>query len=67
MGSTNITNGKCIDITWTRKSDKAQTKYFDADGNEIVLNPGTTWVQVCQQSKADKNKFYATVEEFKSK
>lgn len=50
-----ITNGKCIDITWSRKSESAKTRYYDSEGNEIVLNPGKTWVAICQDSYADKN------------
>lgn len=41
-----ITNGKCIDIKWSKKSRTEQTKYYDSQGNEIVLNPGQTWIQI---------------------
>lgn len=49
-----ITKGKAIDITW--KKDEVNTEepfanenfgvthYYDADGNEITLNQGKTWV-----------------------
>lgn len=50
-----ITGGKAIDITWTRESASARTRYYDPNGNEIVLNPGTTWVAIAENSKAGKN------------
>lgn len=50
-----ITNGKCIDITWSRESESGKTRYYDSEGVEITLNPGKTWVEICQDSYADKN------------
>ncbi len=47
-----ITNGKCIDITWTRESESGKTRYYDTDGNEIVLNQGVTWVEIAQDTYA---------------
>ena len=41
-----ITNGKGIDIKWSKKSRNSKTYYYDEKGNEIVLNPGVTWIQV---------------------
>ncbi|MDQ2087294.1 DUF3048 domain-containing protein [Herbivorax sp. ANBcel31] len=41
-----ITNGKYIEITWSKSSRTDKTKYFDEDENEILLNPGQTWVQI---------------------
>ena len=41
-----ITNGKGIDIKWSKKSRNSKTYYYDKNGKEIVLNPGTTWIQV---------------------
>jgi len=39
-----ITQGKAIPITWKGGLEYEPTSYYDADGNEIVLNPGKTWV-----------------------
>lgn len=61
-----ITNGKCIDITWSKESDTAPTRYYDKDGKEIVLNQGKTWVAVTQDSYSDRNVIYATLEEYES-
>lgn len=47
-----ITNGKVIDITWSKDSSEAQTHYFDTSGKEITLNQGKTWVCIIQNDKA---------------
>lgn len=39
-----ITGGKAIPITWSKQDDIYPTKYFDQDGNEIVLNTGKTYI-----------------------
>ncbi len=40
-----FTNGKVIEGTWSRyDGDGTPAKYFDKDGNEIVVNQGKTWI-----------------------
>lgn len=39
-----ITGGNAIPITWEKGMDTEITKYCDADGNEIVLNTGKTYI-----------------------
>lgn len=41
-----ISNGKYINIKWSKKSRTEPTKYTDSEGNDIKLNPGQTWVQI---------------------
>lgn len=41
-----ISQGKCVPIVWEKESAEAQTMYYTADGKELVLNPGLTWVEV---------------------
>jgi hypothetical protein len=41
-----VTLGKAVKIKWSKESRNAPSKYTDEKGNEIVLNPGQTWVQV---------------------
>ncbi|SDZ20010.1 Protein of unknown function [Proteiniborus ethanoligenes] len=41
-----ITNGKCINITWKKKSLEDKTTYYNEDGDEIKFNPGITWIQL---------------------
>lgn len=45
-----ISNGKYIEIKWSKKSRTEQTKYTDTEGKEILLNPGQTWVQITPTS-----------------
>ena len=42
-----ITNGKAIPITCTKTSRSGQTVYKDLDGNEIDVNDGKTFIQIC--------------------
>lgn len=50
-----LTNGKCINITWTRDSEYDITHYYDENGQELILNPGKTWVEIVQDNYADQN------------
>ena len=42
-----ITNGKAIEITCEKKSRSGQTVYKDMEGNEIEVNDGKTFIQIC--------------------
>jgi len=42
-----ITNGKAIKIKCKKSSRNAQTVYTDLDGNEIQVNDGNTFIQIC--------------------
>lgn len=42
-----ITNGKAQKIKCNKESREAQTKYVDLEGNEINVNDGNTWINVC--------------------
>ena len=42
-----ITNGKVIPITCNKTSRKGQTVYKDLEGNEIKVNDGKTFIQIC--------------------
>ena len=42
-----ITNGKVIEITCDKESRSGQTVYRDLDGNEINVNDGKTFIQIC--------------------
>jgi len=41
-----VTNGKVIDINWSKPSRTEKTTYTTKDGKELVLNPGNTFVQI---------------------
>ncbi|MBD5551876.1 MAG: DUF3048 domain-containing protein [Lachnospiraceae bacterium] len=42
------TKGKMIPITWSKASNNEPTRYYDTNGNEIVLNTGKTYIAVAQ-------------------
>ena len=42
-----ITNGKAIKITCEKTTRSSQTVYKDENGNEIDVNDGNTFVQIC--------------------
>lgn len=44
-----ITDGKAIEITWEKDSEKSKT-YFYYNDEEIILNPGNTWIQVINKN-----------------
>lgn len=41
-----VSRGVRVPITWSKASADDETKYYTADGQELVLNPGLTWVEV---------------------
>lgn len=43
-----ISNGKYIDITWSKNSKASKTIYYDLNDEEIILNPGITWIQIVE-------------------
>jgi hypothetical protein len=61
-----VSNGKAIDITWTCSADGSVTHYYDADGNEIELNQGKTWVEITDLDYADRNVIYATYSDYEA-
>lgn len=38
--------GKCIKGSWERISDDDKTIFYDSIGNQILLNPGNTWIHI---------------------
>ena len=42
-----ITNGKAIKIKCEKSTRNSQTKYVDLQGNEIKINDGNTWINIC--------------------
>ena len=62
-----ITNGKAIDITWKKASETVPTKYYDSNGNEIMLNQGKTWVCIMPNDRAADTVVYGTSAEFESR
>ncbi|SFH61107.1 Protein of unknown function [Pseudobutyrivibrio sp. OR37] len=60
-----ISNGKMVDIVWSKDGDTDVTHYYDLNtGEEIQLNVGTTWIQACQKEYTDETQYYANKSEF---
>lgn len=38
------------EITWEKKERSSKTYYYNTDGDEIVLKPGQTWIQIVGMS-----------------
>lgn len=45
-----ITNGKAIKIKCIKEARNLQTRYEDLQGNEIKVNDGNTWINICPTS-----------------
>ena len=49
-----ITKGKAVKIIWNKPEDDCEpTRYFDADGNEITINTGKTYIALIPDDKYD--------------
>lgn len=49
-----VSDGVLVPITWRKSSDTSITKYYTEDGNELMLNPGKTYVTVFESDNVDK-------------
>lgn len=45
------TDGKRINITWSRKESTNKMEYYDEEGNLLALNPGKTYIAVYPKSR----------------
>ena len=48
-----LTNGKCIEITWTKSADTDITRYYDSEGNEVQINTGKTYISLVPSDSWD--------------
>lgn len=46
-----ITNGSAVEITWKKTAMASPTKYYSADGEEITLNTGKTYIALVPSDK----------------
>jgi Protein of unknown function (DUF3048) N-terminal domain/Protein of unknown function (DUF3048) C-terminal domain len=44
-----FSDGKVIEGSWSRDNVFVPIQYFDLQGNEILLNPGNTWVELAEE------------------
>ncbi len=49
-----ITNGKAIPITWSKGSETGFTHYYNAQGQEITINRGKTYIGLVPSDSWDK-------------
>ncbi len=49
-----ITGGKAIPVTWEKGIDIEATKFYDADGEEITLNTGKTYIALVASYRWDE-------------
>jgi len=52
-----LTNGECIEITWTKSSETDITRYYDKDGNELQINTGKTYIALVPSDTWDEVEF----------
>ena len=53
-----FTNGRGEMVTWEKDGALGVTHYYDKNGQEILLNPGKTWVCIIQTDRMDKAEYY---------
>ncbi len=58
-----VTGGSAIAVTWKKDSQTSATRYYDENGEEIVLNQGKTWVCIIQDTYAERITFSAGEDE----
>ena len=46
---TYITKGKLTDITWEKEKYNKKTYFYYENGEELILNPGQTWIELVTQ------------------
>ena len=49
-----ITNGKNVPITWKKNEKTSFMRYYTEDGQELIMNPGKTFISLFPDRKADK-------------
>jgi hypothetical protein len=48
-----ITNGKKTDITWKKNESTKKMRYYDAQGNELTINPGKTYIAIFPDNRTE--------------
>ena len=57
------TDGKIMNITWKKEADNGVTKYYTADGSQLKMNPGKTFITIFKDSNKEGIKISDTTEE----
>ena len=53
-----ITEGRAIPVKWSKEGEFGPTHYYDMENNEIILNPGKTWVCIVSAQDSPKVELY---------
>ncbi|MBO5371305.1 MAG: DUF3048 domain-containing protein [Lachnospiraceae bacterium] len=61
-----ITNGKAVDITWVKPVEDGVVTYYDADGNELEINKGKTFVCIILNDATERMGIYASEADFEA-
>ncbi|MDF2610493.1 MAG: putative secreted protein [Lachnospiraceae bacterium] len=48
-----ITNGKLVEITWTKNEASREMHYYDSKGNELRMNPGKTYIAIFPDNQVE--------------
>ncbi len=57
-----VSNGTYQNITWKKGNSADMLKLYDAEGNELKLNPGRTYIAICDDSRESTNKIVGTTQ-----
>lgn len=52
-----FTNGTYEHATWTKDSDWGPARYYDANGDEMIINQGKTWVCIVEDDRSGDTYF----------
>ena len=55
-----VTNGTYEEITWKKGDSDDMMKFYDASGNELMLNTGRTYIAICDDGRESKNTILPT-------
>ncbi len=52
------TEGKNISVLWTKEGESGITHFYDAEGNELTINPGKTYIGIIPDDTWDEVMIY---------
>jgi len=53
-----FTNGRAMPVKVVKDTEFGPTKYYDMEGNEILLNTGKTWICIIQSTRFENTEIY---------
>ena len=48
-----VTNGSMQQITWSKKNEESPLKFYDADGKELVINRGKSYIAINRKKRTE--------------